>query len=211
MSLNSHFDHIYCLNLERRPDRLEHAQEQFKKYNIDVEIFPAIDGLERIENFNTPLNAGELGINLTNIEILKDAKSKGYSSIAVMEDDIHFSDEILNIDSYIQALPENWDAFFLSANHNIHCGYAPPQFINDKVAKVHHSFSAHFVGIRRRMYDVIINLISELNCPYDVYLARLQKTYSFYSFTPKSGVIATQTVSLSDTTGVVQDNRWLIK
>ena len=46
MGLNEHFDKIFCLNLERREDRRERAESQFRSLGIQVDFFPAIDGLK---------------------------------------------------------------------------------------------------------------------------------------------------------------------
>ncbi len=212
MSVNTHFDKLYCINLPRRPDRLSHVKEQFSKYNLNVTIFPAVDGREEKHKYSTPLNAGELGVILSNIEILTKAKENKYATIAIMEDDIYFSDEINNIDEYIASLPEDWHVFYLSSNQNVHQrDVMPPVRINDKVLKLHHSYAAHFVAIKEEMYDVILNEIKALNVPYDVSLMHLQSRFNFYSFTSPNGVIATQIVSLSETTGNVEDYQWLIK
>ena len=44
MTLNQYFDKIYCVNLDRRPDKWAEAVEEFKKNNMEVERFAAIDG-----------------------------------------------------------------------------------------------------------------------------------------------------------------------
>lgn len=37
-------DHIYMINLERRPERRVKMEQLFKVLNLDVEYFPAVDG-----------------------------------------------------------------------------------------------------------------------------------------------------------------------
>ncbi len=215
MPLHTHFDHLYLLNLDRRNDRLLSAYQQFAIHGIKgVERFSAIDGREVKHLYNTPLNAGELGIILSNIEILKDAKSKGYKTIAIIEDDISFnSKELANIDDYFSALPKDWHTLALSQNHNSHVlGVDHPQLINDKVVRTHTSYAAHFMGIKESMYDVVIKLIGELNKPIDVYYAQLSQQYPCYCFVPESGeAIATQIPSFSDTTMKEENYSWLIK
>jgi FkbM family methyltransferase len=44
--INSFFDKIYVLNLDRRPDRLEKMKAQADKYGIDIHRFPAVDGMQ---------------------------------------------------------------------------------------------------------------------------------------------------------------------
>ena len=216
MSLNTHFDHIYCLNLLRRPDRKEQAQEQFNKYGVEVEWFPAIDGKEVIAQYpNVRLNAGELGIVLSNIEILKDAKAKGYKTIAVIEDDIVFGGEMERIDTYFNWLPQDWQAIYLSSNANTHntvgCN-TPPYPINSFVVKMHNSYSTHFVGLKAEMFDIIIEQLEKLNVQLDVEYKRLQERYNWYCFKSATGEpLAQQRIGYSDIVNQEVDYNWLIK
>jgi len=212
MSLNNYFDHIYCLNLLRRPDRKAHAQEQFKKYGIEVEFWNAVDGKEVYSQYATPLNAGELGIVLSNIAILNDAKEKGYQTIAVIEDDISFSEEVNKIDDYFAYLPSDCDMLYLSSNCNSHVAGTPqPEVINERVLRLTHSFSTHFIGIQARMYDVIIEKLKPLQLQLDVYYAQLQKEYKVYCFRSQvSEPLATQAVGHSDIINATADYLWLI-
>ena len=218
MSLNTHFSHIYCLNLNRRPDRWESAQEQFKQYGIaDIERFPAIDGKDVISEYSTRLNAGEVGIILSNIKIIEDAKQNKYASILILEDDISFSSELNNIDSYFAALPENWDAIYIGGNPNTHntafgVENRPPHHVNDRIGKMHNTYATHAVGLRESMYDIVIEEIRSLDAQLDVCFQRLQNRYNWYCFKSATGeAIATQMPNYSDITNSFQDNRWLIK
>ncbi len=215
MSLNNYFDHIYCLNLVRRPDRKAHAQAQFDKYGIEVEWWNAVDGKEVHSQYTTPLNAGELGIVLSNIAILKDAKEKGYKTIAVIEDDIVLGSELNDIDSYFAALPEDWKAIYMSGNHNTHNTafyVAPPQVINERVVKMHFTYSTHFVGIKAELFDVIIHELEKYNHQLDVVYKHLQGQYNWYCFkSVTSEPLAQQMISFSDITNKEENYNWLIK
>ncbi len=43
-TINSCFDKIYVMNLDRRPDRLENVKSRLEAHNINASRFPAIDG-----------------------------------------------------------------------------------------------------------------------------------------------------------------------
>ena len=46
MKLFDRFDKVYCVNLDRRTDRLENFQKQVDKYNLgDYTRISAVDGL----------------------------------------------------------------------------------------------------------------------------------------------------------------------
>jgi len=215
MSLNNYFDHIYCLNLLRRPDRKAHAQEQFAKYGIEVEFWNAIDGKEVHSQYTTPLNAGELGIVLSNIEILKDAKSKGYQTILIFEDDVVLNSEMNNIDSYFAALPEDCQALLFSGNHNTHntaFHVAPPKVINERVVKIHYTYSTHAVALKSELFDIIIQELEKLNHQLDVAYKSLQERYNWYCFKSVTGEpLAQQKIGYSDIINGEADYNWLIK
>jgi GR25 family glycosyltransferase involved in LPS biosynthesis len=134
ININKYFDNIYVLNLDRRPDRYENIKYNLDKLDIKVERFSAIDGDDikddeyNFSNFKQGYgmieNKYALGCLRSHIEIIKDAKSKGYKRILIFEDDvlinsdikIHFQ-KIRNIDNwkllYLGASQYNWDIDFI--------------------------------------------------------------------------------------------------
>ena len=68
----------FVVNLERRPDRLEHIKKEMEYIGWDYEIFKAVD----LNNHG--------GCTLSHVEILKIAKERGYESVMVIEDDCTF-------------------------------------------------------------------------------------------------------------------------
>ena len=68
----------FVINLERRPDRLEHIQKEMDYMGWEYELFKAVD----LNNHG--------GCTLSHVEILKIAKERGYESVMVIEDDCTF-------------------------------------------------------------------------------------------------------------------------
>ena len=68
----------FVINLERRPDRLEHIQKEMDYMGWDYELFKAVD----LNNHG--------GCTLSHTEIIKIAKERGYDSVMVIEDDCTF-------------------------------------------------------------------------------------------------------------------------
>ena len=103
--LSKYFDKVYCVNLNRRPDRWEKVQSEFAKFGFDeVERYEAIDGKDfdwSNIKYNPSLLVGELGLVETNINIIKEAIEKKYKSVLIFEDDVYFTDEINKLDEYI--------------------------------------------------------------------------------------------------------------
>jgi len=210
MRLFDRFDKVYCINLDRRPDRLENFQNQVSKYNLgEFERFSAYDRDKLdLSKYPTSLNPGVIGLLLSNLEIIIKSKINKYKTILILEDDCVFNDEISNIDSYFEKLPTDWDLLYMGGNHNTHMGYKPPTQVNDKIVKLHNTYSTHFVGINERMFNIIENSLNNLNKPIDVIYSDLQKSHNVYSFTP---AIALQLDGFSDIEMNEINYNWLIK
>ena len=209
MKLFDRFDKVYCINLDRRPDRLENFTNQVEKFNLgEFERFSAYDGkkLNLPNNFN--LKPGEIGIIMSNLDIIRDAKKNKYNTILIIEDDCVFNDGIVNVDTFFDSLPDNWDMLYMGGNHNTHMGVQPPQKINDKVVKLHSTYSAHFIGIKSTIFNQIENLLERGEQPLDVEYVKLQKIFNCYSFTP---ALTGQLVNFSDIQDTTTDYNWLIK
>jgi GR25 family glycosyltransferase involved in LPS biosynthesis len=210
MRLFDRFDKVYCVNLDRRPDRLENFKKEVEKYNLgEFERFSAYDR-DKLDLSKYPplINPGAVGLILSNLDIIKDAKNNNYKKILIIEDDCYFSTEVLNIDSYFDLLPNDWDLLYMGGNHNTHMGYPPPLIINDKVVKLHNTFTTHFVGINETMFEVIEKSLNNIIDPIDVIYSNLQKKYNAYSFTP---AIALQLDGFSDIEKNNINYKWLIK
>jgi glycosyl transferase family 25 len=209
MRLFDRFDKVYCINLDRRPDRLENFKKEVEKYKLgEFERFPAYDGklLNLTNEYN--LKPGEIGIIKSNLEIIKNAKKNNYNNILIIEDDCVFNDGIIDVDSFFELLPNDWDMLYMGGNHNTHMGVAPPQKINDKIVKLHSTYSAHFIGIKSSIFDQIESLLERGQQPLDVEYVRLQKIFNCYSFTPS---LTGQLVNFSDIQETTTDYNWLIK
>ena len=116
--------------------------------------------------------------------------------------------EVLNINTYFDALPDDWDMLYLGGNHNTHVGNSPPIVINEKIVKLHSTLTTHFVAINNHMYDVILARLSKFDNPIDVVYTGIQKLYNVYS---TSKTIAKQLNGYSDIENRVVDYSQLIK
>ncbi len=210
MKLFDRFEKVYCINLDRRTDRLNSFNQQVEKYNLGEYIrISAVDGKTlNTGQFQTGLKPGELGLILTNIKIIRDAKKNNFKNILILEDDCIFTDEILNVQNYFDALPNDWDMLYMGGNHNLHLGVKPPFTINEKVYKIHTTYSTHFIGMKNTIFDHVELLLSQYKNPLDVCYVTLQKIFNIYCFYP---AIAKQLVDFSDIQNSTTDYNWLIK
>lgn len=210
MKLFERFDKVFCVNLDRRTDRLKSFDEQVKKYNLgQYTRISATDGNSLNFRSDTKrLRNGELGLILTVEKIILYSIQNKFEKILIIEDDCTFTDEINKIDKYFEHLPSNWDMLYMGGNHNTHMGLPPPQIINSKVARLHNTFTTHCVGINKRIFEIILQNLNEKNKPLDVLYSDLQKKINAYTFYP---AIAKQLSDFSDIQNEIVDYNWLIK
>lgn len=209
MRLFERFDKVYCINLKRRPERLEEFKKEVEKYDLgDFEVFEAIDG-NTIKNKRTNnLKPNEQGLIESNLSIIKECIKNNYDNVLIIEDDCVFTDDIQNIEDYFNKLPNDWDMLYMGGNHNTHMGIKPPIIINEKVCKLHHTFTTHFVVINKKLFEDLHLILSITDKPLDVAYVELQKTKNVYSFYP---AIAKQRIGYSDIQNTIKDYNWLIK
>ena len=198
--MNDYFDHIYCINLDKRTDRWEDCVKQFKKHNLTVERFSAIDG-NTIKN-TTTLMPGEYGILSTHIELIKDAKNKGYKNILILEDDVEFIDNLNEYFSLFKGqIPDDWVMLYLSGNHVGGCLQ-----ISENMFKIFHSFAIHSFAIKSELFDLIINGLPKYKKAVDVFYAELQSLFPSYVIRPH---LTWQRESFSDIQGGIMNYDFL--
>jgi len=129
-TLNDYFEKIYCINLDRRPDRWEESLKEFEKLNINVERVSAIDGQTIIPPTGFRYPVGAFALLLTHIQIIQNAIRNGYKNFLLFEDDVTFIDDFYEkFNAKIQYLPNDWDMFYLGGNHIFHCSWGKFQLI----------------------------------------------------------------------------------
>lgn len=208
MNITNFFSKTYCINLERRKDRWNECLLEFENKKLNnIERISAVDGKD-LMFFSQKVNSSALALILTNEKIFESAIENNYETILILEDDIEFTDQVKDISSFVEKLPENWDMIYFGGNHNTHVGHKAPESINEKVVKLHHTFSTHCIGINKKAYQPILDRIRKRDHPLDVIYSDLQKKLNVYSFAP---AMATQRVSFSDIENKVTDYKWLIK
>lgn len=189
--INTSFDAILCINLDRRPARMEKACEQFANVGIEnVLRFSAIDGSKL--DYRTALNAGQLGCTLSHLFVLEYARDNNLESILIFEDDVEFAENFNEIfNQAIDELPKDWHMLYFGGNH-FH-GVVPH---SQHLVKLKGTLTTHAIAVHSRFYHVAISTIRErLNQIIDVTYMQLHAQYPCYSIHPK---ITFQTAGFSD-------------
>jgi glycosyl transferase family 25 len=162
--LNRYFDRIYCINLDRRPDRWEECQIIFKKMNINVERFSACDG-QLIDTRYGKVYNGELGGTISHTRLVKKIIDEKYDRVLVLEDDVEFNDNfLLKTEEVLNELPEKWDILFFGGNHT--GGFDK---VSDNLIRVYRTYALHCYALNKTglntIYDNMIRFIGHtLSC-----------------------------------------------
>lgn len=198
-TLNDFFSKIYCINLDRRPDRWKESLNEFKKLNITVERVSAIDG-------------GVSGLTLTNYNILKEAILNNYNNILILEDDVMFIDNFYEkFNAKIEYLPNDWDLLYLggcneisskniqiiTGDKNIEFNIKTCKSLDYEICKTkNNTIVTHAVGINSKFYRLLIEaIIKKINEPIDLIQEVLHSRNNVYTFIPS---LAVQRSSYSD-------------
>lgn len=185
------FEEIWCINLDHRLDRWEHAQKEFEKVNI----------LNRVHRFSAIKHTdGRIGLIKSFLYLFEYAKNKKLENILIFEDDIKFLNDTTNIlrKSLEQLIKTNinWGMFYLGANT-----HKKLVKVDENLFNLKSGLSAHAICYNKIIYDDIINKFSktdrilEMGDINDIFYSKLQDTYNCFIVNP---IIATQIPSYSD-------------
>jgi GR25 family glycosyltransferase involved in LPS biosynthesis len=188
--INSYFDKIYCLNLDRRIDRWAKVKSEFNRLNILVERWSAIDG-ENLEesNYSQLINekkSSKLGkienkfamaCLLSHLSIIKDAKNNGFKKILIFEDDVIFSNDFSEKIKIILKL--NWKLLYLgSSQFYWHKIDTSEEFYN-----CHNTLGTFAYAVDISLFDDIINTFEKKTKSVDNLLSEIQSKHKEECFT----------------------------
>lgn len=138
--------HILCINLKHRTDRLEHVINEFAKLNIDK------NGVERFNAIKTI--SGHIGCTMSHIKCIEIAKERNYPFVFVCEDDITFTDP----EVFLQKLNDlykssiEWDVLIVGGNN------CPPYVkITDFAIRALNVQTTTGYIVKKHYYDVLID------------------------------------------------------
>lgn len=97
---------VYCINLDRRPDRREKVEKEFLREGLEnVEFFTATDGCT-----HPRMNRGECGCTDSHIRLWKDIVKKEHPWALVFEDDARLVENFREkLEEVLAMLPNDWD------------------------------------------------------------------------------------------------------
>lgn len=209
--LNTYFDKIYCINLDRRPDRWAECEEIFKKHGLEVERVSAVDGnpdnIHVTATDGRVVKPGMVGCALSHAKVCKLAKEAGYNQILILEDDIDFADNLnAEFERYILQVPANWQLLYTGGNH---LGHHNVKTISENCVRIFNTYTTHFIGMKKGMYDVMLSRVpAKITNPIDVIYAEWQRQYEAYCIVPH---LSWQRTSFSDIENCVADYEAIVR
>lgn len=115
MKLNNFVDKVYCINLDRRPDRWNKMIKRFDDLDIKADRVKAFDGLD-YSGDDKILNAQKATVK-THLSVIQDAIDNKYNRICIFEDDVIFCDDFNErFDFFRKNVPFNWDIMYLGCH-----------------------------------------------------------------------------------------------
>jgi len=189
--INDYFDRIFCVNLDRRPDKWTLCEKEFAKHNLTVTRFPAIEG--STIPYTGRLPAGAIGNAMSHAKILRIAKEEGLKSVLIFEDDVEFVDGLQEkFTEWVKQVDVNWDLLYLGGNHN---WVREIPLITPNLMRITNTYATHAYAVKNTLYDLCITSLETLSTEGDVIMSQIQKSCQAYCFRPH---LAFQRPGISD-------------
>jgi glycosyl transferase family 25 len=194
--IEEYFDKIFCINLDRRPDRWDICLAEFAKHNwTKFERFTAIDDPEN----------GNRGCTASHKILMDLIVENGWKKTLVLEDDFKIVAPNFHkqFNSMIKLVPEDWEMLYLGG----HYAEPPISRVNKHVIKHGRMFTTSSYGVTCEMAKKLSDQIAlhgeKPIGPIDTVYGQLHPTHKCYIFQPR---LMVQREGFSDLTLQVNNN-----
>jgi hypothetical protein len=195
MDLSTYFERIYCVNLNRRPDRWERFESQIPQPwpFASVQRVAAIDGKKVKHPAYWRQGGGAWGCFRSHFRLIEQCLNEGVKSVLLMEDDAVFGPDFLEkCEQFLRHVPANWDMIYLGGQH-LKINQNPPLKVNEWVYKPFNVNRTHAFALRGRMLRVVYHhlLTQDWHKGHhiDHHLGRLHQRRKHNIFCPKEWLI----------------------
>jgi len=194
----------WCINLDRREDRLKDVTRRAKNAGIRVVRFKAVEpgAGDKVStshvatHWETTLNArfdtsytpgrilqlsnGERGCAMSHVTLWQKAKDLDLDFALILEDDILFATQFMTqLKHYQSQLPLDWDLMYLNYGHGGH-----PKPYNQYFEKSTYTWSTGAYLISRRGYTKLLQALP-VDCPVDNFLAKHCHSGQLNAYVPR--------------------------
>lgn len=191
----------YVINLDKRPEKWERIQNDFKDTNIHLERFKAI------ENEN-----GHIGCGESFKALIRMAKEKNMDSILVLEDDCkllkNFNSRWAKIKVWLDNNKDKWNIFNGGVRYPLNGNPKYDIDVNNKLFTCKGGNHTHFMYFNSKGYDAVLNWEFSKHNYFDYYI----NSYELGNFLYPEPAIAIQYSGFSNTNKGDKDydtNMWV--
>ena len=174
IKIDEYFDKIFYINMAKDSDRNSHMIEQFKKFGITN--YERVEGIEIAE---VPLKSqwrnfiksdekyikGQIGCRFAHLKCIQIAKSRQYSRVLVLEDDIVFTSDPHQLLTQNQEILNDWDVLYFG-------GLIEPFFRNQIVC-------LHAYAVKSTVFEDIIHMSEASGMEMDNFYAKIIQHMSY--------------------------------
>lgn len=158
ISINTYFDHVYVLNLDKDKSRLKRVTARLKNLGIQFTRFPAVDGSTldfNAKTFTPGLgqleNKFALACRMSHLKIIEHAKTSGFTKILVFEDDVLFCEDFSVHLQKLRDLKE-WRLLYFGASQH---SWKDIRYINHFYLP-HRTTGAFAYALHSSVFDVVL-------------------------------------------------------
>ncbi len=145
-----------------------------------VQRFSAIDGNAVPLPYDWVHTPGAYGCLRSHVQVVRDARDAGASSVLIFEDDAVFEPGIHEkFRNYITELPSDWDMLFFGALHK-----DEPIKVAEHIGHITKANSTFAYAVRNTVFDAFIELNSRAEHVLDMNSYLLQERFNCYCFMP---------------------------
>lgn len=195
--INKMFDAVFCLNLKRRPDRLDRVIEQSYIHGFQFEVIEAIDG----SRFGLPdigemlsglwFKHGAMACSLSHMMIHRIAIDRKLNNFLLLEDDVELDPNFNEkMQDFWKEKKSDWDMLYLGGNH-AHF----PSAISPNIDRCNKMLTTHAVAYNHTVFNRFFNALQDFTKPCDLHYAESHHEINAYSANP---LIAWQRPDYSD-------------
>lgn len=166
MKIQEFFKEAYYINLDDRPDRVEHTTQELGKYGLTdfIKRYSAVKAVEKNPK-NCMIASGTSHRNL-----IEHAKNNNLENILIFEDDVFFKPGGVEIiEKALDSLKkQDWDIFYFSAN----LFDDPLNLIDENLLFVHGCYCIHAYGVNQKAYDRLLEYDPNVHDPFDAFITQ---------------------------------------
>jgi GR25 family glycosyltransferase involved in LPS biosynthesis len=159
-ALHGYFDAVFCINLDRRPNRWEEFKKALPKdWPFKTpERWGAVDGSTlALPHWWEKGNAGKgaWGCYMSHMRLLEHCQQKGFKRVLILEDDCRFVEGFREtVAKMLATAPTDWEMMYLGGQH-LRQSNAAPEMINEDWFVPHNVNRTHAFAIQNEGFNKV--------------------------------------------------------